>query len=310
LAPVAILMAVAAACHTQATTPRYLYVVTCDARVDKLDTIAGRKMASYDLAQDSEAKQLIPSAAGGFDGCLAYPAQLDAAASAFYFVTPVQALAKPDGTRDYRVLGFSIPAIQLVKNMPAGSSLTDPPHLEISPGGLPRTLPNSEWRPPTDIDLSTFAPNRAKLGNQIIESSGDRALLRIFTADPKDLMLAIANTKSKTIATLQSLPPTTALNAHLSPGGDAVLIEVTDRAGQPKKTGRLVLFDANTGGQIQEISDPIARDQYFLAISPSGKAIYHSGETYSFVALNRAFATGPVIHALDSSYPAIFFANR
>lgn len=303
-------MVVATACHTPAATPPYLYVVTCDARVDKLDTIAGRKLASYDLAQDSDAKQLLPTAAGGFDGCLAYQAQMDIEASTFYFVSPVQALSKPDGTRDYRVLGFSIPAIRLVKNMPAGSSPADPPHLDITPGGVPRTLPNSEWHPSTDIDISTFAPNREKLGNQIIESSGDRALLRIFTANPNELMLAIANTKSKTIATLQSIPPTTALNAHLSPDGDAVMIEVTESAGQPKKTGRLVLFDANTGGQVQEISDSIVRDQYFLAISPSGKAIYHSGESYSFVALKRAFAIGAVTHALDSSYPAIFFANR
>jgi hypothetical protein len=310
LTPVAILVAVATGCQTQAAAPRYLYVVTCDARVDKLDTIARRKMASYDLAQASGEQHLIPSAAGSFDGCLAYQAQPDPAASAFYVLAPVQAAIKPDGTREYRILGFSIPAIQLIKNMPAGSNLTDPPHLDLGPGGVPRTVPATEWRPQTDIDLSTFAPARAKLGNQIIESSGDRALLRIFTADPKELKLAVANTKSNTIATLESPPPTTALNAHLSPGGDVVMIEVTEGAGQPKKTGRLVLFDANTGKQVQEVSDPIARDQHFLAISPSGKAIYHSGETYSFVGLKRDFATTPVIHALDSNYPAVFFADR
>jgi hypothetical protein len=310
LTPAAILLAVATGCQTQAAAPRYLYVVTCDARVDKLDTVAGRKMASYDLAKASGEQHLIPSAEAGMDGCLAYQAQFDAAVSAFYLVAPVQASIKPDGTKDYRILSFSIPAIQLAKSMPAGSNLTDPPHLELSSGGVPRTLAASEWRPPTEIDLSTFAPSHERLGNQIIESSGDRALLRLFTADPKELMLAVANTKSKTIAKLQSTPPTTARNAHLSPGGDVVLTEVTEGAGQPKKTGRLVLFDANTGRQIQEVSDPAARDQYFLTVSPSGQAIYHSGETYSFVGLKGNFGTQAVIHVLDSSYPSVFFADR
>ena len=53
-----------------------------------------------------------------------------------------------------------------------------------------------------------------------------------------------------------------------------------------------------------------ARDQYFLTISPSGQAIYHSGETYSFVGLKRNFGTQTVMHVLDPSYPSVFFADR
>ena len=302
-------MAVAMGCQTQAAGPRYLYVVTCDARVDKLDTLTGRKIGSYDLGQASGSPPLIPSVDGGLDGCLAYEAQLDTAALTFYLVAPVQAAIKPDGTKDYRILGFSIPSIQMVKNMPAGSSVTEPPHLDLGPGGVPRIAAAPETRPPADVDLSAYAPNREKLGNQIIESSGDRALLRIFTADPKELKLAVADTKLKTLVTLESTPPTTARNVHLSPEGAVVLIEATEGS-PPKKTGALVLFDGITGKRVREIAVPAARDQYFLAISPNGKAIYHSGDAYSFVDLHREFAIQLVRHALDSNYPAFFFADR
>jgi hypothetical protein len=272
--------------------------------------VAERKIASYDLGQASGTPPLIPSAAGAFDGCLAYEAQPDASARTFYLVAPVQAAFKADGARDYRILAFALPDVHLVKSVPAGSNLTEPPHLDVSPDGVPRTVPASEWRPPTDIDLSAYAHTGEKLGNQILESSGNRALLRIFAADPKELKLAVADTKSKTVATLETAVSTTARNAHLSPDGAVVLIEETEAGGQPKKTGRLVLFDGNTGKELRQISYPAARDQYFLAISPTGKAVYHSGEAYSFLNLQREFPDRPVRHAFDSSFPSCFLADR
>jgi hypothetical protein len=314
LALIALLLGSVTACQRRSAAARYLYVVTCDASVYKYDTVENRREASYDLSQAPGAQQFIPADHGGLNGCLAYQAEFDPAASVFYIVAASQARVKPDGTpdgtKDYRVLGFSVPAIGLVKNMPAGSNLTDPPHLELGSDSALKLTPAAEWRPPTDIDVSTFAPNREKLFNQIIDRSGDRALLRIFVADPKELSLAVADTKSKTVVRLQSPPPATALRAHLAPGGEAVLIEATAVAGDPTKTGRLALFDANTGSLLEEISDPRVRDQYFLAISPNGRAVYHTGDAYSFVDLKRSFPATPVGHVLDSSNPAIFFADR
>jgi hypothetical protein len=310
LALIAFLLGSLTACQRRKTAARYLYVATCDASVYKLDTVENRQEASYDLSQAPGAQQIIPAYRGGLDGCLAYQAEFDAAASVFYIVAASEARMKPDGSKDYRVLGFSVPAMGLVKNVPAGSNLTHPPHLELGSDSALKLTPAAEWRPPTDIDVSTFAPNREKLFNQIIDRSGDRALLRIFVADPKELSLAVADTKSKTVVRLQSPPPATAFRAHLAPGGEAVLIEATAGAGDPTKTGRLALFDANTGSLLEEITDPRVRDQYFLAISPNGRAVYHTGDAYSFVDLKRSFPATPVGHVLDSEYPAIFFADR
>jgi hypothetical protein len=282
----------------------------CGATVDKLDTTADRKTTSYDLSKIPGAQSLVPSAAGGLDGCLAYQAEYDSNASSFYTITPAQAGAKPDGTKDYRVLGFSIPAMQLIKNMPAGANLADPPHLELGPNSALKVIPASEWRATTDIDLSTYAPARQKLGNQLIERSGDHALLRIFAADPATLSLAVADTKSKTVVSLQSPPQSTALNVHLAPGGAAVLIEETEPAGKHAKTGKLILFDAATGRALGDFSGPHVRDQYFLAIAPTGKAVYHSADLYSFIDLARTFAAAPVSRPSDSSNPAVFFADR
>jgi len=265
-------------------------------------------VASHDLA-GLPGNPPIPAATGGFDGCLAYQAEYDPAASVFYTVAPLQAIAKSDGTKDYRALGFSIPDLRLVKNIAAGANLDAPPHLTLA-GGDVKISPGAAWHPPTDLDLSTFAPDKQPLGNQIIETSGNRILLRIFTADPAQLSLAVADTHSKTIVRLQPAPATTVSNAHLVPAGSAVLIEEVTGAPKPVKTGKLDLFDAATGRSIEQLTGPTVRAQYFLAISPTGKAIYHSGEAYSFVDFGRSFTRDPVSRPSTGSYPAMFFAAK
>jgi hypothetical protein len=80
-------------------------------------------------------------------------------------------------------------------------------------------------------------------------------------------------------------------------------------SGGPAKTGELALFDAGNGHELEEISAPNVRDQYFLAISPNGRAIYHSGVDYSFVDLKRPFSDTPVVRVSDSNSAAVFFAK-
>jgi hypothetical protein len=276
--------------------------------LDKLDTVENRKTASYDLAK-LPGHLPFPSAAGAFDGCLAYQAEYDPAASAFYTVAPVQASVKPDGTKDYRELELSIPDLRLIENIAAGSNLDAAPHLSFA-GGETKLIPSADWQPPADLDLSAFAPDKQPLGNQIIETSGDRVLLRIFTAEPAQLSLAIADTRSKTLVRLQPVPATTVSNAHLVPGGSAVLIEEVGGLPKPVKTGKLDLYDAATGRSIEQLTSPTVREQYFLAISPTGKAIYHSAEAYSFVDLKRSFSRDAVTRPSTGSYPAMFFAAK
>ena len=83
----ALLFAAATACQQEPPAPRYLYVVTCDARVDKLDTSAARKEASYDLAA-SALTAILPVGNQAIDGCLAYHPVFDTEGALLYFVSP------------------------------------------------------------------------------------------------------------------------------------------------------------------------------------------------------------------------------
>lgn len=304
----AVVLTAGTACRREPPTPHYLYVVTCDARVDKLDTTAARKDASYDLAA-SALREILPAGNQAIDGCLAYHPVFDPEGALLYFVSPIQAHADPNGTRDYRVLGFSVPSMKLVKNLPVRANQTEAPHVELAPDRSPRIVPAMEWHDATEIDFAAYGPTHEALPNQIIERSGDRILLRTFAASPEELRLAVANIRTKTVVWLKSPPPTTALLAHLAPGGDVVVIEVTEAGKASAKTGTLALFDSDTGASLQEIADGRARSQYFLAISPDGKGVYHAGENYSFVDLKRTFSSHSVAHPLDPNRPAAFFAK-
>jgi hypothetical protein len=254
-------------------------------------------------------KELLPAGNQAIDGCLAYHPVFDSADGTVYLVAPTAPGAKADGTRDYRILGFSVPDMKLVKTLPAPSNQSEAPYLELAPDRSPRAVPATEWRAVTALSLTDFAPNHEALPNQIIESSGDRMLLRIFAESPTELRLAVADAKAKTIVRLKSPPPATVPRAHLSPGGDIVLIEISEAGKVTEKTGKLALIDANTGTLLREMAGDHVRDQNFLAIAPNGKAVYYKGESYSFVDLGRTFGSQEVSHPLDADRPAVFFVR-
>jgi hypothetical protein len=295
--------------ETLAAAGHYGYAIGCDAKVDKLDTLAERKVGTFDLALRTGNRQIIPQVRDGLDGCLADQAIYDPTASVFYTIVPLQAREKPDGTKDYRVLAFSIPDMRLAGKLRGGDSLADPPHLQMGAGK--RVTVAAQWSPRTDLDLGGFAPGRTEIPNQILETSGALALLRLFTADRNELVLAVADSGSRTVVRLQGLPSTVAPSAHLSPGGKAVLAEETALNGSSvEKTGRLVLFEAATGSMIKDLTDPQIKDLAFLAISPTGRAIYHSGDRYRFVNLGTTFLDVPVTRPSSAGYPGFFFADR
>ncbi len=294
-----------------AATGQYGYAVGCDARVDKLDTLAERKIETFDLALRTGNRRIIPQMQEGLDGCLAYQAVYDPRASLFYTIVPLQARVTPDGTKDYRVLAFSVPDMKLARKLPGGNSLADPPHLQMGTRKQVMVVNAARWSPRTDLDLRSFAPDRAAIPNQILETSGAFALLRLFVADPNELVLAVADSRSRTVVRLRELPSTIAPGAHLSPGGGAVLAEETAPNGSSAaKTGRLVLFDATTGSRIADFMDSQIKDLAFLAISPTGRAIYHSGDAYRFVNLGTSFLDVPVTRPSSAGYPGFFFADR
>jgi hypothetical protein len=297
--------------RAQTIAGRYLYVVGCGASVDKLDTIAERKIGTFDLAQRTGRTHPIPSGTGTLDGCLANQAVYDVKTSLFYTVVPVEAAAKPDGSKDYRALAFSIPNLKLVENIPAGTNLDDPPRLEIGSGNRVKVVDASAWTPQTSLDLSGFAPDRKQIPNQVLEQSGGYVLVLLFTADANEPVAAVASVRTKMVVRLQDIPSAVPANMHLVPGGTDVLIEETTANGaQPEKTGRLSLYDALTGRRIRDLSDPHIKELSFLAVSPSGKAIYHKNENYRFISLGTAFGTDEVRRPIPVDYPGLVFANK
>jgi hypothetical protein len=220
----------------------------------------------------------MASATNGFDGCLASDAEIEGGGAKFTVTAATQAMNKEDGTKDYRRLEFSLPEIKLTGNSAA-------------PG-------TTQPAKPPDIGA----------GLQLIEWSGNTALVRVFSEDPAKLVLGVEDLSTKRAAVLAGLPSTTALNVHLAPGGTAALIEATNGSA---KTGELRIVDTSTGRGVKTVNDPRVRDQYFLAVSPNGRAIYHSADNYAFIDLQRTFGTAPVMRALDTTPgPSVFFANQ
>jgi hypothetical protein len=254
--------------QSQTATPgRFLYVISCDARVDKLDTVANRKLNTYDLANQTGKESLIPRVQGPLDGCLASQVVFDSKSSTFSTAVAVTNEPRADGTKGYRVLTFSVPEMRLVKQQDGGENLDAPPHLELQLGAL-KILKPGNWTPQTELDLSDFSPDMTRTPNQVLESSGDQVLLRLFTGDDTQLVIAVADRKIHKLVRLQGVPTTVTPNVHLAPGGAYVLIEETGAGEKPEKTGKLFLFDAMTGRLQTELNDGRINKLYFLAISP------------------------------------------
>ena len=156
---------------TWAEPGRFLYVLGCDARLTKIDTVLERKVGRTDLAGRTAGHRIIPKVRGALDGCLSN-----------------QAVYDPRASRFYHLLGFSIPQMRLVQDTAAGDSLPDLPHLEMDQAMHVSVINASDWSPQTDLDLRGFGAEGAPIRNQLLESAGREVLLRIFTADEGKLV--------------------------------------------------------------------------------------------------------------------------
>lgn len=147
------------------------------------------------------------------------------------------------------------------------------------------------------------------LRNEIVETSGDAVLLRVFDPDQVTLTFAVADSKRKTLVRLQGLVPTLAGFAHLAPGGSAVYVEeATGTIKASVKDGKAFLYDAATGRRSREIEDPRIPSLYFLSITPMGQVVYFGNERYSTVNLRLRFSTD-VVRTSHSKAPAYFVAH-
>jgi hypothetical protein len=141
-----------------------------------------------------------------------------------------------------------------------------------------------------------------------LEKSGAEALVRLLTAGSTNLILAVDDTLTKILVHLSDIGPCVATGVHLTPGGGFVLVE--ENYGKKIKTGRNQALRFERRSMESRTFCPCIVKAYFLTLSPSGKAIYHSGETYWFVNLGRPFGFEPVLRQLPTVAPATFFADR
>ena len=290
LALVASLALLATACTPKQApvSERFLYVVDCEARVDKLDTVDGKKLATIALAERSPLVPKVQSAQSGLDGCIAESVLPDATGKQVSVIVPTTTRVNSEGKRDFQWLTFALPEWTFVSAKPAGTALEQPPFLQRDASGALVVKRAEERSLPTELDLREYKNATTVLANTIIESSGDVSLLRVFTAVKSRLVLGLANQRTRALTLLVDVPTTTVTNVHLAPGGDYVLVEVTEptdgKSAPIRRTGALRLYDSQ-GKSVADVMDEGSRNAAFLALTPNGSAVYRSGGDYRFVTL-------------------------
>ena len=285
---------------------RYFYVLTCDARLDRIDTWRRRKLSSTELPTTFRARTV--SDAVGFEGCLANNAAYDPSAHIFYTATPDIASVGVEGYRDYRGLGFSVPDARLTRIVDAGRHLAEPPDGSIAVTGEP-VFEAAGTKQSAFGDLGAYGPVSSALSGEVLEASGPRALVEINRGGSTTPMLAVADRSGRALAPLADAPAHAGPRAHLTPGGRRVLIVDSKDLDAPA-TGRLLVYDGASGRLIRRLTSTAARGLYFLAIAPNGVVIFHRGDLYRFVELGVPGSADTVERRLDPAGPAYFFADR
>jgi hypothetical protein len=305
-----LLLIVSLGCARPATTRgRFLYEVTCEGNVTRFDTVEKKKTAEYELAKRPGVNGMIPISEGVLEVCLAKDTRFDPVKSVFYTLTPTSLELSAGLTRSYRVLTFSVPEIALVGQAPAGDALEAPPELELL-GGIVRVIPPGSPSP-ADLDLSTFVPERRAVPNRTLEWSGARLLLRL--SEGTGPALAVADRTSKTLVRLKLPIDLDTASVHLSPGGTHVLVEQLASSQQDAPaTGKLSLYDAQSGDRIDEIDEPRIAGLYFRGMAPTGVALYQVPDRFELVNLGVKFPAEQIELPAGRDYPlpSTFFADR
>ena len=295
---------------------RFLYVVDCEARVDKLDTVDGKKLATIALTERSALVPKVQSAQSGLDGCIAESVLPDSTGKQVSVIVPTTTRVNSEGKRDFQWLTFALPEWTFVSAKPAGTGLEQPPFLQRDASGALVVKRAEERGLLTELDLREYKNARTGLANTIIESSGEVSLLRVFTAVKSRLVLGLANQRTRALTLLVDVPTTTVTNVHLAPGGDYVLVEVTEptdgKSSPIRRTGALRLYDSQ-GKSVSEVMDEGSRNAAFLALTPNGSAVYRQGSDYRFVSLapkGTRFGNAAVTQPLPESELGLVFSEQ
>ena len=287
---------------------RFLYVVYCDGRVDKIDTREKKLLSSFALSERSGQPPAVPSlasAGGQMDGCLAQRVLINAAGTAVSLLAPKDARLDGSGVQDFQVLTFSLPQWTLSSAEPAGK-LAVAPWLQRDGASKLQVLPEDPQLAAALIDLRAFKGATNDMGGLLLQSSGAVSLLSLLVKDTTQLALGVANVETRTLKRLVELPATSLRHVHLAPGGGFVLVEAVSAAAPHQRTGALRLFDAN-GKPVADITDERMRNMAFVALTPNGLAVYGDASgAYHFVSLRQTFGSTSVVQsplALPSAAP-------
>ncbi len=290
---------------------RFLYVVNCDARVDKLDTFERKKVESFNLSARSGSPPAVPTAPDGkMDGCLAQRVLVDAAAHHVSLMSPKEARLDSDGMQEFQAVTFTLPDWKLVSVQSAGRH-PEAPRLQHGATGDLKVLSEAEWLPVTQLDLRGYKGHDGNLGGLILASSGNTSLLSLLSATSVRLTLGLASQTARTVVGLTNLPQTTLRHIQLAPGGGFVLVEATQTTGaSASRTGVLSLYDTS-GKQVAEWADQRVREMAFVALTPNGTAVYHKGLDYVFIPMGRSFGNAPVVKPMpDLAEPGLVFSAQ
>lgn len=289
---------------------RYMYVIGCEATVDKLDTYTGTQVEEVDLATRTGVHRIIPAPSDPQQFCLSEGALYARAKRIFYTVIALKSDVDPDDPQDYDVLGFSVPGLHLVYHRPAARHAEEAPKIVLRAGGAVALQTDMEPMEGSIVDLGVDAQTGLPVHARIIETAGKTSLIQLLPTPAGELEIATWRAGHPYVR-LHDTPSTTVDNVHLTPGGQAVLVEETKLSGGTMiKTSRLAIFDSDTGARLSEISDPAVRNGSLVAIAPVGKAVYYDGRRYRFVTLGRSFAGEPAVRPADENNERAFFADR
>ena len=274
---------------------RFLYVVSCDGRVDKLDTRERKLLSSFTLSEKSGNPPAVPSlasAGGQIDGCLAQRIVVDHAGKIVSLIAPKDARLDASGMQDFQALSFALPSWTLTSAQPAGKAAVAP-WLQTDAAGALQVLTDPPALSAAPLDLRDFKGAGKDVGGLTLQSSGDVSLVSLLLKDSTALAVGLANTKTRTLVQLSELPQTTLPNVHLAPGGGFVLIELTTSATN-QRSGALRLYDS-TGKPVADLTDDRIPTLRFVAITPNGLAVYSDrAGAYHFVLLGKTFGAAAV----------------
>ncbi len=289
---------------------RYLYVVDCIGRVDKIDTLQQKLVASHVLTEG--APPLIRKDDTVFNGCTAQAPLINANGTEISMIGTKA--VHTDGAYDLQLLTFSLAQWTLVDAKPLGRSWAWAPLRLVRDGdGTMRVMARMARAPSVQFYRAQSADGGTTSGPIQQYSAGVALVSPLPASRPEDaLTLGLVDVDASAPALVRAakVPYTAPDYVHLAPGGAFVVVEEatapTSRADAPLRTGLLRLYDA-TGAMLSELHDHALRgsasfEMSFVAITPNGLAVYADRDrhAYHFVRLGRTFANVPVEKAFSS----------